>query len=51
MQALGIEEGRIKLVWASAAEGAILAEEIDHMVAEVKALGPLNWPGGKNGRQ
>ena len=38
--ALGIEEGRVKLVWASAAEGAILAEEIDHIVAEVKALGP-----------
>ncbi len=41
--ALGIEEGRLKLVWASAAEGAILAEEIDRMVAEVKQLGPLNW--------
>ena len=40
---LGIEDGRVKLVWASAAEGAILAEEIDKMVAEVKALGPLNW--------
>jgi F420-non-reducing hydrogenase iron-sulfur subunit len=41
--ALGIEEGRLKLVWASAAEGAILADEIDRMVAEVKQLGPLNW--------
>ena len=41
--ALGIEEERIKLVWASAAEGNVLAEEIDKMVAQVKALGPLNW--------
>ncbi len=41
--ALGIEEARFKLVWASAAEGNILAEEIDKMVAQVKALGPLNW--------
>jgi len=41
--ALGIEEARIKLVWASAAEGNIFAEEIDKMVAQVKALGPLNW--------
>jgi F420-non-reducing hydrogenase iron-sulfur subunit len=43
LSALGIEDARVKLVWASAAEGNILAEEIDKMVAEVKALGPLNW--------
>jgi F420-non-reducing hydrogenase iron-sulfur subunit len=41
---MGIEPGRTKLVWASAAEGVKLAEEITKMVAEVKALGPLNWP-------
>lgn len=40
----GIEPGRVKLVWASAAEGVRLAEEIDHMVTEVRALGPLKWP-------
>ncbi len=40
---MGIEDGRVKLVWASAAEGLLLAEEIDKMVAEVRALGPLNW--------
>lgn len=43
LAALGIEPARIKLVWASAAEGNILAEEIDKMVAQIKALGPLNW--------
>ncbi len=43
LAALGIEEGRLKLVWASAADGAILAEEIDRMVADVRQLGPLNW--------
>ena len=41
---LGIESGRLKLVWASAAEGAILTDEIDSFVAQVKELGPLNWP-------
>jgi F420-non-reducing hydrogenase iron-sulfur subunit len=41
---MGIEPGRIKLIWASAAEGVKLAEEITKMVAEVRALGPLNWP-------
>jgi len=40
---LGIEAGRVKLLWASAAEGTILAAEVDKMVADVRALGPLNW--------
>lgn len=40
---LGIEDNRVKLVWASASEGVLLADEIDRIVAEVKALGPLNW--------
>ncbi len=43
LSALGLEEARLRLVWASAAEGAILAEEIDKLVADVRALGPLNW--------
>jgi F420-non-reducing hydrogenase iron-sulfur subunit len=41
---LGIEPGRLKLLWASAAEGAIFASEITKFVEEVRALGPLNWP-------
>lgn len=41
----GIEPARVKLVWASAAEGVRLAHEISKMVEEVRALGPLNWPG------
>jgi F420-non-reducing hydrogenase iron-sulfur subunit len=45
----GVEPGRIKLVWASAAEGVRLAEEITKMVEEVRALGPLNWPQWGNG--
>jgi F420-non-reducing hydrogenase iron-sulfur subunit len=40
---MGVEDARVKLVWASAAEGMILAEEINKFVAEVKRLGPLNW--------
>jgi len=46
---MGIEPQRIRLVWASAAEGVRLAEEITRMVEEVRALGPLNWPGRTNG--
>jgi F420-non-reducing hydrogenase iron-sulfur subunit len=41
---MGIDPGRVKLVWASAAEGVRLAGEITKMVEEVRALGPLNWP-------
>ncbi|NIS82781.1 MAG: hydrogenase iron-sulfur subunit [Anaerolineales bacterium] len=41
---LGLEEERVRLQWASAAEGVHLAEAINEMVDQVRALGPLNWP-------
>ncbi len=41
---MGIEPARLKLIWASAAEGLILAKEITDFTEEVRALGPLNWP-------
>jgi F420-non-reducing hydrogenase iron-sulfur subunit len=41
---LGIEPQRVKLVWASAAEGVKLAQEIARMVEEIRALGPLRRP-------
>jgi F420-non-reducing hydrogenase iron-sulfur subunit len=44
--ALGIEPRRLQLVWASAAEGVRLANEIARVTEEVRALGPLNWPAG-----
>lgn len=40
---MGIESDRLKLLWASAAEGAILADEINKFVEQVRVLGPLNW--------
>ena len=43
LKALGIEEERVRLQWASAAEGAQLASAINEMVEQVRALGPLNW--------
>jgi F420-non-reducing hydrogenase iron-sulfur subunit len=39
----GIEEERVQLVWASASEGNILAEAVDRMTEELRALGPLQW--------
>jgi F420-non-reducing hydrogenase iron-sulfur subunit len=41
---MGLEPARVKLVWASAAEGLHLAREITDFVEEIKALGSLNWP-------
>ncbi len=43
LQGLGLEPGRVKLVWASAAEGVKLAAEITSFVEEIRLLGPLNW--------
>ena len=43
LKGLGIEPERVKLVWASAAEGVKLAHEINIFVEEVRELGPLNW--------
>jgi F420-non-reducing hydrogenase iron-sulfur subunit len=44
LEQMGIERDRVKLVWASAAEGVKLANEITQMVDEIRELGPLNWP-------
>ena len=43
LEQMGIERERVRLVWASAAEGVKLAEEFTKMIEEVRALGPLNW--------
>lgn len=53
LEQLGVEPDRVKLVWASAAEGVRLAEQITEMVEKVRALGPLNWSEvvGENGHQ
>ena len=40
---MGIEPARLQLVWASAAEGQRLANEITRITAEIRALGPLRW--------
>jgi hypothetical protein len=40
---LGLEAGRLRLVWASAAEGARFAGEVSSFVEQIRALGPLHW--------
>lgn len=46
---MGVEPDRIKLVWASAAEGNKLVEEFKKYTESVRLLGPLNWPKWDNG--
>jgi F420-non-reducing hydrogenase iron-sulfur subunit len=43
LQQFGVEPERIRLIWASAAEGSRLAQEINKMVEEIRGLGPLTW--------
>jgi F420-non-reducing hydrogenase iron-sulfur subunit len=43
LEQMGIEPDRLRLVWASAAEGQHLAESINGFVADLRKLGPLNW--------
>ena len=37
---LGIEEGRLRLEWISAAEGARFAEVINEFTEQIRKLGP-----------
>ena len=43
LKGMGIEPERLKLVWASAAEGARFASETTLFVEEIRKLGPLDW--------
>lgn len=43
LQQWGIEDERVQLVWASASEGIILAEAVNKMTEQLRALGPLRW--------
>ncbi len=42
LKILGLEEGRIRLEWISAAEGVKFGRVIDEFVEQVRALGPSN---------
>jgi F420-non-reducing hydrogenase iron-sulfur subunit len=42
---LGLEPERFRHEWVSAAEGAKFQKLVNEMVADVRQLGPLDWPG------
>jgi F420-non-reducing hydrogenase iron-sulfur subunit len=43
LRQLGVEDERVQLVWASASEGNVLADAVNRMTEQVRALGPLRW--------
>ena len=43
LRQMGVEDDRVRLVWASAAEGVQLAEAVNRFVEDVRKLGPLRW--------
>ncbi len=44
LRQMGLEDDRVQLHWASAAEGALFAETVQKMADRLKELGPLHWP-------
>jgi F420-non-reducing hydrogenase iron-sulfur subunit len=47
---LGLAPGRFVHEWVSAAEGEKFARLVRQVVEQVRALGPLDWPGRLRGR-
>jgi F420-non-reducing hydrogenase iron-sulfur subunit len=45
LAALGVPPARVRLEWISAAEGDKVRSVVDDMVAQLRALGPLDLPG------
>lgn len=43
LRGFAVEPDRVRLVWASAAEGQQLADAVDQFVEDVRKLGPLGW--------
>ncbi|MDX1741084.1 MAG: hydrogenase iron-sulfur subunit [Rhodothermales bacterium] len=48
---LGVEPERIRLIWASAAEGVRFAQEVTDMVEQIRSMGPLEWPDYRGGAE
>lgn len=38
---IGLNPGRVKIVWCAASEGEIYAKDLREFIAELKAMGPI----------
>jgi F420-non-reducing hydrogenase iron-sulfur subunit len=45
LEQLGLEHGRVRLEWVSAAEGDKFARVVTEFTEQIRALGPLDWNG------
>ncbi len=43
LEQLGLEPGRVRLEWISAAEGDKFAKTVTEFTEQIRALGPLGW--------
>jgi F420-non-reducing hydrogenase iron-sulfur subunit len=43
LRQFGLEDERVRLEWASAAEGPKFAATVAEMTEAIRKLGPLNW--------
>jgi len=41
LEKIGINPGRVKIVWCAASEGDIFAKDIKQFVQELKEMGPI----------
>ena len=49
LEQLGLEPGRVRLEWVSAAEGDKFARTVSEFTEQIRALGPLDWSKQFNG--
>jgi heterodisulfide reductase subunit A len=41
LEKIGINPGRVKIVWCAASEGEIFAKDLKEFIEELKAMGPV----------
>jgi hypothetical protein len=48
LEKIGLDPGRVKIVWCAASEGEIFAKDLKEFIAELKAMGPIGTELKKN---
>jgi heterodisulfide reductase subunit A len=41
LEKIGLDPGRVKIVWCAASEGEIFSKDIRDFIGELKAMGPI----------
>ena len=48
LEKIGLDPGRVKIVWCAASEGEIFAKDLKEFITELKAMGPIGTELKKN---